>query len=171
MDFQQVIIYTSIDIRHSESVRYRTRQSNHNTMRRCLTFFGPLCIFTTHKEDKNWNNVLTEQRESFENNLDASSNITSNRTYLQKEYLANPCNKKNSSCWYKVSGLNFRYIVNIRNVVLVILFRKMFNISYINLNYLLLPFRAVAAYLRALNLSPNHAVVHGNLACVYYEQG
>ena len=32
-------------------------------------------------------------------------------------------------------------------------------------------FRAVAAYLRALNLSPNHAVVHGNLACVYYEQG
>lgn len=30
--------------------------------------------------------------------------------------------------------------------------------------------RAVAAYLRALNLSPNHAVVHGNLACVYYEQ-
>ena len=33
------------------------------------------------------------------------------------------------------------------------------------------PIRAVAAYLRALNLSPNHAVVHGNLACVYYEQG
>lgn len=32
-------------------------------------------------------------------------------------------------------------------------------------------FRAVAAYLRALNLNPNHAVVHGNLACVYYEQG
>jgi tetratricopeptide (TPR) repeat protein len=29
----------------------------------------------------------------------------------------------------------------------------------------------VAAYLRALNLSQNHAVVHGNLACVYYEQG
>lgn len=24
---------------------------------------------------------------------------------------------------------------------------------------------------RALSLSPNHAVVHGNLACVYYEQG
>ncbi|XP_055602116.1 UDP-N-acetylglucosamine--peptide N-acetylglucosaminyltransferase 110 kDa subunit [Uranotaenia lowii] len=31
--------------------------------------------------------------------------------------------------------------------------------------------RAVAAYLRALNLSPYNAVVHGNLACVYYEQG
>ncbi|XP_055387060.1 UDP-N-acetylglucosamine--peptide N-acetylglucosaminyltransferase 110 kDa subunit-like [Condylostylus longicornis] len=31
--------------------------------------------------------------------------------------------------------------------------------------------RAVAAYLRALNLAPNNAVVHGNLACVYYEQG
>ncbi|BET00326.1 Tetratricopeptide repeat [Nesidiocoris tenuis] len=31
--------------------------------------------------------------------------------------------------------------------------------------------KAVAAYLRALNLSPNNAVVHGNLACVYYEQG
>lgn len=30
---------------------------------------------------------------------------------------------------------------------------------------------AVAAYLRALHLSPNNAVVHGNLACVYYEQG
>ena len=29
----------------------------------------------------------------------------------------------------------------------------------------------MAAYLRALNLSPSHAVVHGNLACVYYEQG
>ncbi|CAG2207899.1 OGT [Mytilus edulis] len=37
--------------------------------------------------------------------------------------------------------------------------------AYINLG------NAVAAYLRALNLSPNHAVVHGNLACVYYEQG
>lgn len=32
-------------------------------------------------------------------------------------------------------------------------------------------YRAVAAYLRALNLSPSNAVVHGNLACVYYEQG
>ena len=32
-------------------------------------------------------------------------------------------------------------------------------------------YRAVASYLRALQLSPNHAVVHGNLACVYYEQG
>jgi tetratricopeptide (TPR) repeat protein len=32
-------------------------------------------------------------------------------------------------------------------------------------------FRAVAAYLRALNLSQNHAVVHVNLACFYYEQG
>ncbi|XP_055702519.1 UDP-N-acetylglucosamine--peptide N-acetylglucosaminyltransferase 110 kDa subunit isoform X3 [Phlebotomus papatasi] len=31
--------------------------------------------------------------------------------------------------------------------------------------------RAVAAYLRALNLSASNAVVHGNLACVYYEQG
>ena len=39
------------------------------------------------------------------------------------------------------------------------------------LRFLYLYFRAVAAYLRALNLSPNHAVVHGNLACVYYEQG
>lgn len=37
--------------------------------------------------------------------------------------------------------------------------------------YLILFDRAVAAYLRALNLSPNNAVVHGNLACVYYEQG
>lgn len=35
----------------------------------------------------------------------------------------------------------------------------------------IVPFRAVAGYLRALSLSPNHAVVHGNLACVYYEQG
>lgn len=32
-------------------------------------------------------------------------------------------------------------------------------------------YRAVAAYLRALNLSPSNAVVQGNLACVYYEQG
>jgi protein O-GlcNAc transferase len=31
--------------------------------------------------------------------------------------------------------------------------------------------RAVAAYLRALNLSPTNPIVHGNLACVYYEQG
>lgn len=37
--------------------------------------------------------------------------------------------------------------------------------------FLLFFYRAVAAYLRALSLSPNHAVVHGNLACVYYEQG
>lgn len=32
-------------------------------------------------------------------------------------------------------------------------------------------YRAVASYLRALNLAPNHAIVHGNIACVYYEQG
>eukprot|EP00800_Vazella_pourtalesii_P021339 TRINITY_DN788_c0_g1_i11.p1 TRINITY_DN788_c0_g1~~TRINITY_DN788_c0_g1_i11.p1 ORF type:complete len:765 (-),score=209.82 TRINITY_DN788_c0_g1_i11:144-2438(-) len=32
-------------------------------------------------------------------------------------------------------------------------------------------FRAVNAYLRALTLSPNNAIVNGNLACVYYEQG
>lgn len=38
-------------------------------------------------------------------------------------------------------------------------------------NFSLFFSRAVAAYLRALNLSPNNAVVHGNLACVYYEQG
>ena len=31
-------------------------------------------------------------------------------------------------------------------------------------------FRAVYAYTRALQLKPDHAVVHGNLACVYYEQ-
>lgn len=29
----------------------------------------------------------------------------------------------------------------------------------------------MASYLRALNIAPNHAIVHGNLACVYYEQG
>ena len=47
--------------------------------------------------------------------------------------------------------------------------------AYINLGNVLKEARifdrAVAAYLRALNLSPSHAVVHGNLACVYYEQG
>lgn len=47
--------------------------------------------------------------------------------------------------------------------------------AYINLGNVLKEARifdrAVAAYLRALNLAPNHAVVHGNLACVYYEQG
>jgi len=47
--------------------------------------------------------------------------------------------------------------------------------AYINLGNVLKEARifdrAVAAYLRALNLSPTHAVVHGNLACVYYEQG
>ena len=42
---------------------------------------------------------------------------------------------------------------------------------YLSIIECVLCFRAVAAYLRALNLSPNHAVVHGNLACVYYEQG
>lgn len=50
-----------------------------------------------------------------------------------------------------------------------------FGISFISIVffffYFLSPNRAVAAYLRALNLSPNNAVVHGNLACVYYEQG
>ncbi|PIO74291.1 tetratricopeptide repeat protein [Teladorsagia circumcincta] len=47
--------------------------------------------------------------------------------------------------------------------------------AYINLGNVLKEARifdrAVAAYLRALNLASNHAVVHGNLACVYYEQG
>ncbi len=47
--------------------------------------------------------------------------------------------------------------------------------AYINLGNVLKEARifdrAVAAYLRALNLSPSNAVVHGNLACVYYEQG
>ncbi len=47
--------------------------------------------------------------------------------------------------------------------------------AYINLGNVLKEARifdrAVAGYLRALQLSPNHAVVHGNLACVYYEQG
>jgi len=47
--------------------------------------------------------------------------------------------------------------------------------AYINLGNVLKEARifdrAVAAYLRALNLSSNNAVVHGNLACVYYEQG
>ena len=31
--------------------------------------------------------------------------------------------------------------------------------------------RAATTYVHALQLSPNHAVVHGNLACVYAEQG
>ena len=47
--------------------------------------------------------------------------------------------------------------------------------AYINLGNVLKEARifdrAVAAYLRALALSPSNAVVHGNLACVYYEQG
>ena len=50
-----------------------------------------------------------------------------------------------------------------------------FQDAYINLGNVLKEARifdrAVAAYLRALSLSPNHAIVHGNLACVYYEQG
>ncbi len=32
-------------------------------------------------------------------------------------------------------------------------------------------FRAVTAYLKALTISPNNPIIHGNLACVYYEQG
>lgn len=68
------------------------------------------------------------------------------------------------------------------NIVPVILSYIMY-IKYFYLSYFIilvfiycilivnLFFRAVAAYLRALNLSPNNAVVHGNLACVYYEQG
>lgn len=47
--------------------------------------------------------------------------------------------------------------------------------AYINLGNVLKEARifdrAVAAYLRALTISPGNAVVHGNLACVYYEQG
>lgn len=31
--------------------------------------------------------------------------------------------------------------------------------------------RAASAYLRALALSPDNSIIHGNLACVYYEQG
>lgn len=47
--------------------------------------------------------------------------------------------------------------------------------AYINLGNVLKEARifdrAVTAYLRALTINPNHAIVHGNLACVYYEQG
>lgn len=50
--------------------------------------------------------------------------------------------------------------------------RLVLNITcFLNLTSLCYFCRAVAGYLRALSLSPNHAVVHGNLACVYYEQG
>ncbi|CAH2034730.1 unnamed protein product, partial [Iphiclides podalirius] len=31
--------------------------------------------------------------------------------------------------------------------------------------------RAVAAYLESLKLTPGNAIVHGNLACLYYKQG
>lgn len=55
---------------------------------------------------------------------------------------------------YKSMGISISYIM-----LLILIFNFVFS------------FRSVAAYLRALNLSPNHAVVHGNLACVYYEQG
>ena len=45
--------------------------------------------------------------------------------------------------------------------------------NYFNIHMYLFSYvcRAVVAYLRALSISPNHAIVHGNLACVYYEQG
>ena len=47
--------------------------------------------------------------------------------------------------------------------------------AYINLGNVLKEARifdrAVGAYLRSLQLAPNHPIVHGNLACVYYEQG
>ena len=113
MDFQQVIIYTCIDIPNSESGRYKTRQSNHNTMSRCLTFFAPTCVFAKHKEDQNWNTFSSDQRKSIKTNFYVSSNITSNAASLQNEFLPNSCNKKNSSFRYKVSRLNFMYIVNI----------------------------------------------------------
>ena len=48
---------------------------------------------------------------------------------------------------------------------------KVVSVSFTLLVFFNYLYRAVAAYLRALNLSPNNAVVHGNLACVYYEQG
>ncbi len=35
----------------------------------------------------------------------------------------------------------------------------------INFSFFFLYYRAVAAYLRALNLSPNNAVVHGTYFC------
>lgn len=51
----------------------------------------------------------------------------------------------------------------------------MFVDAYVNLGNVLKEARifdrAVAAYYRALAISPNHAVVLGNLACVYFEQG
>ena len=113
MDYQQVIIYTSIDIPNSESVSYKTRQSTHNTISRCLTFFGPLCVFAKHKENQDWNNFLIDQRESIKNNFYVSSNTTSNAASLQNKFLVNSRNKKNSSIRYKVSNLNFSCIVNI----------------------------------------------------------
>lgn len=60
--------------------------------------------------------------------------------------------------------MTIAYIIN--NITISLQLNKCFYIFNNNFCY-----RSVAAYLRALTLSPNNAVVHGNLACVYYEQG
>lgn len=80
------------------------------------------------------------------------------------------------TCIVIVIKFNFRKISS-ANSTIKCLCRNNYRISffYLESTYVLMhyfiPNRAVAAYLRALNLSPNNAVVHGNLACVYYEQG
>ena len=116
MDFQQVIIYTSIDIPNSYSAKYETRQSNHSTVCCCLRLFGPLCVFAKPKEDKTWNNFLIEQSKSIKNNV--SSNSTSKSASLQNEYLENCCKKKKTLCRYKILRLNFRYMTNIKIIML-----------------------------------------------------
>lgn len=106
------------------------------------------------------------------------------RLFYQNEN--NPLNKRISRInnWIikVLSSQVFFPALHWMNIVPIILSYIMY-IKYFYLSYFIilvfiycilivnLFFRAVAAYLRALNLSPNNAVVHGNLACVYYEQG
>uniref|UniRef100_A0A915IFK2 UDP-N-acetylglucosamine--peptide N-acetylglucosaminyltransferase SPINDLY n=1 Tax=Romanomermis culicivorax TaxID=13658 RepID=A0A915IFK2_ROMCU len=78
----------------------------------------------------------------------------------------------NLGCVFNAQGENWLAIHHFEKAVQI---DPNFLDAYINLGNVLKEARifdrAAAAYLRALALAPTHAVVHGNLACVYYEQG
>ena len=111
MDFQQVIIYTNIDIPDSGSVKHKKKQSNRNDLCSCLTFFAPLRVFSKPNEDRNRNKNLTEPRESLCNTFCVYSDVTSNPKLLGKDFLSHTYKTKTHSSRNKFSCLKLRYFV------------------------------------------------------------
>ena len=109
MDFQQIIIYTSIDIscsRHNKT--YKRQQTQPFSVSRILTYFVPSCVFPRNNI-KCRQDIFTEDRQHLENNtLYVSLNNTSTDAYLQTQLIIHACSKKPNSFWYKITHLNLR---------------------------------------------------------------